>query len=104
MDVERTRQAAQVLHTYLVTMGAPDQARQTSAIASLIYAERLNDPPIYPDDPDAIDTVCDRFGLILTDSLNLALLILLDAARTAGSSPTQFLDGIVERHLGGYPS
>jgi hypothetical protein len=103
MHIDRTRQAAQVLRTYLVTMGAPDQARQTSAIASLIYAERLNDPPIYPGDPDAIDTVCDRFGDILTDNLDLAVLILADAARTIGVSPAELLDRIVARHLGRYP-
>lgn len=92
-----------MLRTYLVTLGAPDRARQTSAIASLIYAERLNQPPIYPSDPNPVETVCDRFGDILTDNLDLAVLILADAARATGMTPTGLLDRIVEQNLGGYP-
>lgn len=102
MSLDTIRQAAQVLRTYLAATGQPDRAQQTSAIASLVYASRLNEPPIYPGDSDALDQVCDRYGDILTDYLALSAVILADAAADHRTTTTALLDHIVDRHLNGY--
>lgn len=100
--VDGLRQAAQLLRTHVVSLPEADRADQLSVIASLLYADRLNDPPIHPDDPDAIGEVCQRFSDIIADHLHLATLLLVYAARVQGVAPHRLFDEIVHRQLGGY--
>ncbi|MEV0271496.1 hypothetical protein AB0H43_22185 [Hamadaea sp. NPDC050747] len=73
-----------------------------SMVASLVYADRLNEPPIYPTDPDAIEEVVARYSDILGDHLDLGAVILSAAAGMLDVDPEQLLDRIVAERLGGY--
>ena len=50
MKRDGVRQAAQVLRTHVTSLGARDHLAQVATVASLVYADRLNQPPIYPGD------------------------------------------------------
>jgi hypothetical protein len=102
MTCNGLRQAAQVLRTHLATLPAADRAAQLSAMANLIYADRLNQPPIDPNDPDALDQICQRFSDIVADHLDLEAAILTAAAQATDRPPLELLDQIVTAHLGGY--
>lgn len=102
MSRDGARQAAQLLRTHLASVGAPDRRAQISTIATLIYSDRLNQPPIYPDDPNAIDEVITRFSDILGDHLDLAAVMLSATAGMLNTAPAELLDQVVAAWLGGY--
>jgi hypothetical protein len=80
MNRDGVRQAAQVLRTHVTSLGAHDHLAQVATVASLVYADRLNQPPIYPGDPNTVEEVSTRFSEILGDHLDLAAIILSAAA------------------------
>jgi NAD(P)-dependent dehydrogenase (short-subunit alcohol dehydrogenase family) len=96
------RQAAQVLRTHVTSLGAHHHLAQVSTVASLVYADRLNQPPIYPGDPNMVEDVSARFGEILGDHLDLAAIILSGAGGMLNISPVRLLDEIVVTRLGSY--
>ena len=102
MNRDGVRQAAQVLRTHVTSLGAHDHLAQVSTVASLVYADRLNQPPIYPGDPNTVEEVSTRFGEILGDHLDLAAIILSGAGGMLNISPVRLLDEIVVTRLGSY--
>ena len=57
MNRDGLQQAAQVLRTHASSFGAHDHRAQVATVASLVYADRLNQPPIYPGDPETVEEV-----------------------------------------------
>jgi hypothetical protein len=102
MNRDGLRQAAQVLHTHASSFGVHDHRAQVATVASLVYADRLNQPPIYPGDPETVEEVSTRFSEILADHLDLATIILSAAGGMLDISPVRLLDEIVVTRLGGY--
>jgi hypothetical protein len=102
MKRDGVRQAAQVLRTHVTSLGARDHLAQVATVASLVYADRLNQPPIYPGDPNTVEEVSTRFGEILGDHLDLAAIILSAAGGMLNISPVRLLDEIVVTRLGSY--
>jgi hypothetical protein len=102
MNRDGVRQAAQVLRTHVTSLGAHDHLAQVSTVASLVYADRLNQPPIYPGDPNTVEEVSTRFSEILGDHLDLAAIILSAAGGMLDINPVRLLDEIVVTRLGSY--
>jgi hypothetical protein len=102
MNRDGVRQAAQVLRTHVTSLGARDHLAQVATVASLVYADRLNQPPIYPGDPNTVEEVSTRFSEILGDHLDLAAIILSGAGGMLNISPVGLLDEIVVTRLGSY--
>ena len=100
MNRDGVRQAAQVLRTHVTSLGAHDHLAQVATVASLVYADRLNQPPIYPGDPNTVEEVSTRFSEILGDHLDLAAIILSGAGGMLNISPVGLLDEIVVTRLG----
>jgi hypothetical protein len=97
------KQAAEVLRVYLTTMPSVQRDAELSALANLIYQDRLNTPPLDPGDPQAaIEQTCQRFSDIIADHLLLGTLLLSITANATGRTPDQILDDIIRFHLGGY--
>ena len=93
---------AQVLRTHVTSLGARDHLAQVATVASLVYADRLNQPPIYPGDPNTVEEVSTRFSEILGDHLDLAAIILSSAGGMLNTDPVRLLDEIVVTRLGSY--
>lgn len=102
MNRDGVRQAAQVLRTHVTSLGASDHLAQVSTVASLVYADRLNQPPIYPGDSNTVEEVSTRFSEILGDHLDLAAIILSATGGMLNISPVRLLDEIVVTRLGSY--
>jgi hypothetical protein len=102
MNRDGARQAAQVLRTHVTSLGAHDHLAQVATVASLVYADRLNQPPIYPGDPNTVEEVSTRFSESLGDQLDLAAIILSGAGGMLNISPVRLLDEIVVTRLGSY--